>query len=465
MKEKLSAIKAFVFLHKLAVSITAIVLCLAIASACVVAATARRSSPDPVPEKPSIPSESTVSEEEEISSEEEAVSSEEIVSSEVESSSAPVAPKPSAPTVSKPVAVTPPAPSGDFVYNSNTDIDNNVFLDALIYTGYNIKKHRADGNMWKYILASKKRGLGYLSKIGYAGGSTGYETIGGKPDIKLFEKRGLVCASYVTYVYFNYLPNVAGIDTSSLARPVRSTSANDWYLAAKKWIAAGYSKKIPFTASKTSSGFINFKASESIPLGSIIVLCDANNRSDFGGHVCIYAGYKNGYNWVTHVGNDNGPEFCAIERMHFGPDPMWPIAVITPPSNIRMAAAAEITVKDNEGNAVSGVAVGMTRGGKTTALGTTGIKGMVIKEGLTYGDCTVSITVPAGYTCDNISKQLKLTTANNSKNSISFILTKIPPEPVNSEPESSSEPAESETPDSTESSESQESNRTESQNE
>lgn len=31
--------------------------------------------------------------------------------------------------------------------SNNLDIDHNVFMDALEYTGYNLKKHRADGNM------------------------------------------------------------------------------------------------------------------------------------------------------------------------------------------------------------------------------------------------------------------------------------------------------------------------------
>ena len=46
-----------------------------------------------------------------------------------------------------------PSQSGGFKYNTNLDIEDNVFFDAMIYTGYNIEKHRADGNMWKYILA------------------------------------------------------------------------------------------------------------------------------------------------------------------------------------------------------------------------------------------------------------------------------------------------------------------------
>lgn len=212
------------------------------------------------------------------------------------------------------------------------DLEENPFFDSLVYTGYNIEKHRADGMMWHYLLASQKRGRGWLSDITYAGGSTGYETTEeGLPDISFFEKHGLVCASYVTYVYFNYLPNIMGIDTSELTRPEKSYSANDWYVAAKDWVDKGYSQTMDFEASLTNAGFIDFSTEKEIPIGSIIAFCDAKNKSDYCSHVVIYAGYENDYHWVYHVGNENGPEFCSVQRMHFGPDPQWPIAVITTP--------------------------------------------------------------------------------------------------------------------------------------
>ena len=341
-------------------------------------------------------------------------------------------------TANKPIAV-------GYKYNSNSDIDDNVFLDALIYTGYNINKHRSDGKMWQYILAAHKRGLGYLSNITYAGGSSGYETANGKPDIKYFEKHGLVCASYVTYVYFNYLPNVAGIDTSALPKPARSISANDWYTALKQWESKGYSRRISFTASKTSSGFINFKASENIPIGSIIVCCDAKNRSDYGSHVSIYAGYKNNYHWITHVGNANGPEFCAVERLHFGPDPQWPIAVFTTPNNIRMSALLEVNVTDGSGKPVSGANFTLknSKSGAVLNLGASNGKA-IVKDGLSYGDYTLSYTVPAGYTAESTTKDLKLTTANNSKNTVNITLLAIPPAPAeNSETQSASDKTDS----------------------
>lgn len=228
-----------------------------------------------------------------------------------------------------------PLMEGFGVYaDSKENLENNLFFDALVYTGYNIEKHRSDGLMWHYVLAAHKRGKGWLSDITYNGGSEGYETTAeGTPDIAFFEKHGLVCASYATYVYFNYLPNIGGVDTSELTKPELAYNANDWYLAAQDWVEKGYSEKIDFEAS-LRGGFIQFEEAEEIPIGSIIAFCDARNKSDYCSHVVIYAGYENGYHWVFHVGNENGPEFCSVERMHFGPDPQWPIAVITTPVQV-----------------------------------------------------------------------------------------------------------------------------------
>ena len=220
-------------------------------------------------------------------------------------------------------------------YNPTFDIEDNVFLDALAYTGYNIEKHRADGLMWEYVLAAEKRGKGWLSPITYGGGSTGLETTEeGLPDLKKFQRGGLVCASFASYVYFNYLPNVAGIDTSSLKIPDRTPSAQSFYLAAQEWLADGYTRNIAFTAENRGGG-IKFMPEEEIPIGSIIVFHDMNQPGKTtADHITVYVGYKNNYHWVIQTGNKNGPEFCAVERFKFGPDPMWPMAIFTTPTCI-----------------------------------------------------------------------------------------------------------------------------------
>ena len=314
-----------------------------------------------------------------------------------------------------------------------------MFTDALVYTGYNLDKHNASGNRWKYILASQKPAKGWLSKIHYGGGCTGYETNSkGLPNISRFESGGLVCGSYLTYVYFNYLPNVVGIDTSSLTRPTRPYKAHDWYLAALDWVEKGYSELIPFKAVKGVGNRIKFTSSKDIPIGSIMVFAESDDldlKYPEGSHVALYAGYSNvngeENHWVTHVGCDNGPEFCAVERMNCDPvEPHWPLAIITPPDFLRIGAAVEVKVVYEDGTPAKDVTVTIKdNGGKTVKPFVvepytlkTDANGTVKKEYLNYGNATVSITVPSGASCDKSSQTLKLTADNNSLTTLTFTL-------------------------------------------
>ena len=323
------------------------------------------------------------------------------------------------------------ANKGGYQYNTNLDIEDNVFMDALIYTGYNMKKHRADGRMWVYTLAKYKKGYGWLSNITYAGGSTGYETKNGKPDISHFEKNGLVCASFATYVYFNYLPNVAGIDTSSLPRPADSKLADSWYKAVQQWVQKGYSRSIGFKATRDpATNYIHFSLNEEIPIGSVIIFRPYGSNQKVGSHVVIYAGRKNGFHWVYHVGTKNGPEMCAVERMLYGPEPQWPMMVVTTPSNIRMAATLEVELKDDSGKPISDVGFSLKskETGKTITLGKTDKNGKIAKDCLRYGEYTlIQSSVPKGYTAKATEIKIKLTTENNSKNTLQVINVKEKP--------------------------------------
>ena len=339
----------------------------------------------------------------------------------------------------------------DYKYNSNMNVNDNVFLDALVYTGYNIQAQRNSGLMWtsgnNYVLCSRKRGLGWLSGITYGGGCTGYETdTDGRPNIRRFEKGGLVCASYVTYVYFNYLPNVAGIDTSVLTRPERSYDANSWYIAANSWVNSGYSRYIDF---KTNDGGsinrdISFSPAEEIPIGSIICLEDWYKRDGHCSHVSIYAGFSGGYHWVTHVGNANGPEFCAIERMNRKPDPQWPLKIITLPSNIRFSASVEVLVADGYGNPIKGAGIKLENisNGKVTELGITDENGRIAGDGYAYGGYRIIQTVPDGYTCENNIADVSFTTGNNSMNTVKFINNLVVPDDTEQENNDISESSE-----------------------
>ena len=123
---------------------------------------------------------------------------------------------------------------------------------------------------------------------------------------------------------------------SSLAKPSDPRLANSWYLAARKWVENGQAEYIDFSAGDRGIK-ADIKFTGDIPIGSIICFQDYYKRNGYCSHVAVYAGYANGYHWVFHVGNDNGPEFCAIERMNRDPDPQWLLAIISTPKSIREA--------------------------------------------------------------------------------------------------------------------------------
>lgn len=150
---------------------------------------------------------------------------------------------------------------------------DNVFLDALEYTGYKVQAQRDDGTIFKKYSGGA---TAYLSKISYGLNKYGTETVaksgtatGLAPDIAGFESSGLCCASFVSYVYYNYLPNIAGIDTSSATRPYNLRTATAYNAAADAWVSAGTARRISFSQNANGNNFI---PSEDIPIGSLIIL-------------------------------------------------------------------------------------------------------------------------------------------------------------------------------------------------
>lgn len=185
----------------------------------------------------------------------------------------------------------------------STDVNNNVFLDALKYTGYNISQFTVNGKYGSGVPAGSLSGIGYN-----AGGATGLETNGGKPNISAFKRKGMCCASYAAYVYFNYLPNVLGVDTSFLAKPTNPRSTTSWHDACEKWVSSGKATKISlgFSTQPGASGQDKLK---NVPIGAILIF---KNSSGYQ-HTGLYAGTKNGHYFQSNVGNSRGPEINLID--------------------------------------------------------------------------------------------------------------------------------------------------------
>lgn len=197
--------------------------------------------------------------------------------------------------------------TGVMDYNATCDFynyDNNAAMDSIAYIGYNIRELRNRGTLWNTHYNENMRGI--LSGVPYGSGCTGLETNWeGKPDIDAFRRRGLVCASYVAYVYFNYFPNVAGIDTSSFIVPQNPKSVDSWLIASRDTVNRGNARFVGFH----QDGAGRLHADEPIPAGALFLLSHNGRLA----HACVYAGNMNGRNFMYSLGNSKGPEMSSLE--------------------------------------------------------------------------------------------------------------------------------------------------------
>lgn len=195
---------------------------------------------------------------------------------------------------------------------------DNIYLDALTYTGYKTDVQKADGSIFKTYSGNAPASV--RSGIGYGTGPSGLETVaadnktGKAPDIARFKANGLCCASYVSYVYYNYLPNIARMDVSKIPQPANPRSPISYNSAVENWVRSGGARKIAFT-----QGTNSFTPSEEIPLGSLIIF--KHKTTGEIAHLALYAGYYAGKHFVTHVGNERGPEISTVEGMSKGSYP------------------------------------------------------------------------------------------------------------------------------------------------
>lgn len=271
---------------------------------------------------------------------------------------------------------------------------DNVYLDALAYTGYNVQAQKDDSTI--FIKTGSSVSASIRSGIGYGTGPSGLETnSGGTPDIARFRSNGLCCASYVSYVYYNYMPNVAHINTATVPCPSNPRSATAYNTAANSWVESGKARRISFTQSSDGN---NFNPSEEIPIGSLIVFKHIPTGSV--AHVAIYAGYYNGKHFVTHVGNDRGPEFSTIVGMSKGDYPEAVVQVVVP-GFVEAYGSIEVQKNDTNGKGLAGAYFVATsqKDGTQYLIGPTDDSGHGSSiERIPYGQYTVKETeFPANY--------------------------------------------------------------------
>ena len=214
---------------------------------------------------------------------------------------------------------------------------DNYILRALAYTGYDVDYLKDNGYLYVAQYTSSNINTyapQVLSNIGYDDYSpfcNGDETVadsstvsGKAPNIALFEQQGLVCASFVSYYWNNYLPNIEGIDTTWVADAIKATTMNNGsYSTASVW---AWETGLKNLASQSGSGVTRYTdattAYANLVPGDIIVF---SNSSGSLTHVAVYAGAYTMYNasgtnrgtyhYIIHVGNSRGPEISAVEYM------------------------------------------------------------------------------------------------------------------------------------------------------
>lgn len=279
------------------------------------------------------------------------------------------------------------------------DMLDNVFLDALTYTGYKTETQKADGTI--FVTYGTKTPSSVLSGIGYGTGASGLETVsantktGLAPNLQRFKSGGLCCASYVSYVYYNFLPNIANRDVTAFPCPSNPRSPVSYNTAANSWVESGVARRISFTQSGST-----FTPAEEIPLGSLIVFKSISSGAV--AHVAIYAGTYNGKHFVTHVGDDNGPEISTIEGMSKGSSPEAVVQVVVPKIGEPTGTIAVFKTDEN-GTPLAGARFSATwaeHPENVFLLDTTDQNGNgKINFGVPYGTYIIrEVTFPEGYT-------------------------------------------------------------------
>ncbi|HAY96810.1 MAG TPA: hypothetical protein DCY23_00490 [Ruminococcaceae bacterium] len=86
---------------------------------------------------------------------------------------------------------------------------------------------------------------------------------------------------------------------------------------------SGGARKIAFT-----QGTNSFTPAEEIPIGSLIIF--KHKTTGEIAHLALYAGYYAGKHFVTHVGNERGPEISTVEGMSKGSYPEVVTQVVVP---------------------------------------------------------------------------------------------------------------------------------------
>ncbi len=216
------------------------------------------------------------------------------------------------------IKVTSRAPQADLP----TEMLESYVLDSMEYIGYNVKRQKKNGTILQDRASGPRTPMKDRSGIVYGGGPSGIETVkdkttvsGKAPNLKKFRSQGMCCASFVSYYYLNYLPNIAGVDTSYIKKAMKKSghgyqTCDAWYAAAKSLVKQGKAVVVDKVTNGRSLAGADL---DKLEIGDLLTF-SIPNQGLACGHVAVYAGTNNGEHFVAHVGSDEGPVFQTLQR-------------------------------------------------------------------------------------------------------------------------------------------------------
>ena len=357
---------------------------------------------------------------------------------------------------------------------TNAEMMDNYVLDAMKYLGYRMEDFKQSGNM--YVSASAS--VPYAPDLRYdendwgdkvEGTLRGLETTtdaNGKtiPDKDKFSAYGLVCASYTSYYYLNYLPNVKGVDVSAFKEDMqywKNKTGLSWQ-GAYLWRYALEKISDDANGSVTRIYYAKYNATEKdqygntvgkkptandyakMEVGDIITFgyektnTDGTKEEKFS-HVGIYMGEKNGEHWMSHCvprtykdskGNTHHVSivFGTIDSMYFSGGPK-PASIVTGVYRLKdvdhfiNTGKIEVYKKDPSGKALAGAefSVTNTATSKVYKLGPTDVNGYAYVDFLPFGTYKIVETVfPAGYTHNGTTEWTKTLSADTPNATITI---------------------------------------------
>lgn len=203
-----------------------------------------------------------------------------------------------------------------------SELTDNSVLRAMSWLGYDVNGQIANGDLYS-VYGAFELSEKYRSKIFYdeegVYGLEGNDTVsdptsptGKSPALDKFKKRGLICASFTTYYYLNYLPNVEGVDMSWMQQAFdRYISGGYHYRAVLTWDLAFKNLANQGKVTKIGTSAENVDRTK-LATGDLVLFSSTDYRYS---HVAIYLGSVRGEDYIVHCAYKRGVEINTLSAI------------------------------------------------------------------------------------------------------------------------------------------------------